>query len=1504
MRKPLRSHALFYGLLLPMFMHLLYVNHSPKTALPENSRVVADIVGCAGNDTRLEICTFCSDIDMEINFMERLDGQPRSGGVWTDLDNSGLDISDSTRVDVAGLNTGIYRFRYNTSAQGACPDDSAVLSLDVTGANTIACVDRIEAQLGADCAFELMVDQVLSGSAVCEDELSVLAFDFATGFNGSVLTESQVGKELDVVLFKQGCAVPLCNTTIFLQDRGAPSISDINWLGDDYTLYCEDMNRIVNNPRSWEDPSYKYYLGAPLINDCSGFFVSVTDNVIYEPCGTNEYATLQRTFIITDAAGNFSSTTLDATFIYPDLSQIAKLPDLTISECDPNGVAVPDTYPYLINAFGDTIYLKEDGCNYSIGFEDRDFFVCGGARKIEREVRYFDWCTDQFYPIDTLVIKIGDFSGPVIERQVDTANIPTSPFGCGGAISLQREAIELLFDVNIRDCNPNVRVSGKVESWDAQTNTYQSGVALHHDTYIDQIPAGLNRFIISMEDGCKGQSVDTLYFRTIDQIPPVMSCIDRLIVSMSEGPYAKVGYVDINEGSSDNCAITSFKVRRQVAPEAYEYYDYDGDGQVLGDELDENGYTRFDDLRSDGDYVEYYCNDLLQPEQPVELWGWDAYGNMNTCWATVLLEDKLPPVCIAPKDTVVACYDYVPTDLSPFGTAEASDYSCGDLLIEELPAIHSTNQCGQGTILRRFQATKNPNADQPRLGPICVQTIRIEAIHDYSICFPADTSLECGLELAQMEPELNSNGCALFAVSFEDIRLETENAACYKLIRTYSVINWCEYQKEDPFIHIERDVNDDNIPGNLPVCVVVKPGDSTFLDSNTNPYDTLPDHKGYYYGSQSNPNLRSTGYWKYTQHIQVRDTTPPALSFPDSLVFESRYATGQDQCFGLATIPFTIEETCDTFIDLSLSLDLNAQGEDFVPLSKEYLFGDFPNYELMTEFPIGNHQLRIRANDGCGNTSIVHIPFEVIDKKAPAPICGDMLAVELSFWETDDTLTAIATARVDALLRSPVYDCNGQGENGLVTDYSINRSDSRVVRGQRELSFGCADADRFIEVEIYAWDEMGNHDYCTTYIHVQDNRSVCEQLANAGMISGSIQTPDGDRVEEVMVALSGEMNAMYATTSTGDFIFESLPSGKNYQVRPTKDDDPRNGVSTLDLIKVQKHVLGITPIINPYRLIAADVNNSKSVTTLDMIQLRKIILNIDDHFRNNTSWRFVEANYEFPDRENPWMEAFPETIRVEDMKGPADIHFVGVKIGDVNGNATANQLQGSTVSRSAGQLNLFIREQALSDGEVLAVPISVKELDEIDGLQGTLSFDTDKLRFLTMNYGLLQSGQIGHFETDRRLSFSWNRAQEKEWKDEEVLVTIYFQAKKNLYLSNAIQLNSSLTQKEAYNIFGEYLDVNLVFEQVETSDSSWNLFTNRPNPFRGQTTFPFYLEKENLVKVAIYDLQGRRVWSGQEQRSAGLQQWTVSASLFPAKGLYYFRMEIDGQERTKPILFE
>jgi hypothetical protein len=47
------------------------------------------------------------------------------------------------------------------------------------------------------------------------------------------------------------------------------------------------------------------------------------------------------------------------------------------------------------------------------------------------------------------------------------------------------------------------------------------------------------------------------------------------------------------------------------------------------------------------------------------------------------------------------------------------------------------------------------------------------------------------------------------------------------------------------------------------------------------------------------------------------------------------------------------------------------------------------------------------------------------------------------------------------------------------------------------------------------------------------------------------------------------------------------------------DEDAGNGVSTYDLVLISLHILQVDQLDSPYKVIAADANNSQSVTTLE-----------------------------------------------------------------------------------------------------------------------------------------------------------------------------------------------------------------------------------------------------------------------------------------------------------------
>ena len=84
------------------------------------------------------------------------------------------------------------------------------------------------------------------------------------------------------------------------------------------------------------------------------------------------------------------------------------------------------------------------------------------------------------------------------------------------------------------------------------------------------------------------------------------------------------------------------------------------------------------------------------------------------------------------------------------------------------------------------------------------------------------------------------------------------------------------------------------------------------------------------------------------------------------------------------------------------------------------------------------------------------------------------------------------------------------------------------------------------------------------------------------------------------------------------------PATLDYTVNASKGGDYLNGVTTLDLVIIQRHILGMEVLNDNYKIVAADANNDRKVTAQDLTEIRKVILGVSDRFTNE-SWRFPVA---------------------------------------------------------------------------------------------------------------------------------------------------------------------------------------------------------------------------------------------------------------------------------------
>jgi hypothetical protein len=106
-------------------------------------------------------------------------------------------------------------------------------------------------------------------------------------------------------------------------------------------------------------------------------------------------------------------------------------------------------------------------------------------------------------------------------------------------------------------------------------------------------------------------------------------------------------------------------------------------------------------------------------------------------------------------------------------------------------------------------------------------------------------------------------------------------------------------------------------------------------------------------------------------------------------------------------------------------------------------------------------------------------------------------------------------------------------------------------------------------------------------------------------------------------------------------------------------------------VQIQKHLLESKHLPILTNIIAADANNSASVTAIDIIQIRKLILGFYSELPNNKSWRFIDRAHIFPDPNNPWSTTWPETYKINPFATSMNsVDFDAVKVGDLNLNAS------------------------------------------------------------------------------------------------------------------------------------------------------------------------------------------------------------------------------------------
>ena len=1434
------------------------------------------------------------------------------------------------------------------------------------------CNDLVQVSLDEDCQVELLPDMILEGNGCPNGVFQVQARIngvWTPAVGNFVATAAHINLTL-LIRVRDQISGNSCTGNALIKDKLPP------------VLECEDL--FLNCAMTTYSPAYLNDVvglsqAYPLVDEnCTSTTRSFIDTWVDLGCngtinGIGDISAYTiRKWTVVDESGN--SATCNQ-FIYFERRHTADVffPNDVIVDCT-NPVTSPaaNGVPYVVD-FGINWNVWPNGsfCELNATYQDLKLVICDGSYKILRTWTVYDWClpTGPLNPLThTQIIKVEDSEGPELDCPEDMT-VGTNANDCQLDFNLP--------DVIVRDnC---ARLSSIEAQWQDFNGIWQSlygtfttfpGNNLwNSDTlavlgYADNLGIGVTTIKYIIKDNC-GNITECNFDVTVeDSTPPTVACDQTTQISLSVNGMAFINATTFDDGSYDNCSPVSFKARR----------------------MNPNGCQ--DDTQFH-DQVKFCCEDVGDTIQvilrvydiPVPAGSVDLnFGewNSNECMILVLVEDKIKPTCIPPGPVTVNCENFDPS-LWAYGIPEVSDNCCLDntkVYQGQVGLTHTVSYalfdtvCNKGTITRTFRAW-----DCYGQSSQCTQRVIVTYEQDYFVRFPNDVIVTvCNGTGVYGEPIFFGEDCELLGVSFQDEIFTVVPDACFKIERTWQVINWCTYDPNAGCTNIPNPNPNaiSNHPTNLPgpivsACGTIAPWAPTNV--RINPNDPSPTNYCMFYNKNAN-------CYRYKQIIKIIDGQAPTGTFVQptcanqnwlspnsaSLWNESYWWDNALQTHDLCEEPtdlcITATDACsgaNVNIEYLLFLDLDGDGVmetvvnsvntgiaglgwnnvlygnvntlnflggtprqfDQRPVAANQKWGfalqetvngsnkigclrwntqQQQNNFVVPELPHGTHKIKWFITDGCGNNKEYEYTFTVKDCKAPTVVCLNGLSVNImptgmvTLWASDFLQYTEDNCTPANQIKIGVRKC-GQG-----TGFPTNPDGTP----QTSVTFTCTELGSQC-VELWAIDAAGNADFCETYIIVQDNLGSCSGNL-VSIVAGALKTEDLLGVEEGGIKLNGILPSGLPsntfsdlTNNAGGYMFANLlPEGSDYTLAPEKDDNPLNGVTTYDLVLISKHILGLVPLNSPYKMIAADANKSGSITTFDIVELRKLILGIYSELPANTSWRFVDKDYVFPNLLNPFEELFPETKSVLNMPMMTmDDDFVGVKIGDLNNSVVPNSLL-SADDRTAGLTYFDLQDKDVQVGEM--VEVMFRPAEKMAGYQ------------FTLNLNGLQVLEVLPGEGMSAANFAiFGQAITGSVNTEAGAFGFRFRANSAGRLSDMLQLGNSITRTEAYSTAGGEVakkDIALRFQGADgntLSGAAFELLQNVPNPAKGFTQISFNLPEAAEATLTISNAEGRVIKLLSGSFTQGFNTLTLQRAELET-GILFYQLNTPTHSATKKMI--
>ena len=395
----------------------------------------------------------------------------------------------------------------------------------------------------------------------------------------------------------------------------------------------------------------------------------------------------------------------------------------------------------------------------------------------------------------------------------------------------------------------------------------------------------------------------------------------------------------------------------------------------------------------------------------------------NSCWGTIVVEDKLAPVILC-EDITISCRDmlFYPGPL-------ATDNCDGDVTVELVSEIITPLSCNVDyiqEIQREYRATDSFGNESAT----CMQTILLERISLEHIDTDGDGDLESPVMFPPNFSMTNMNPltCGNFIVDDNGMPSPT-------LTGVPSIDGEDLYPQVHFFCNISTGYTDEIVSDNACLTKILRTWTVAEWWCTGGSHDT------------------------FTQLIEITDNQDPVITCPANLTVN----TSGLACSGIVNLPVpTATDICSPN-DIRITV---AHPNGFID--------NFAGGAI--ELAAGIHTVTYAAYDACGNSSTCAIEVDVVDGNAPVAICDQNTTVGLN-------LSGEATVFASVFDDGSFDECFLDQMEVLRMDGAQCGSSSTF---SESVTFCCEDVGETIQVMFRVSDLQGNTNTCMVNVEVQD----------------------------------------------------------------------------------------------------------------------------------------------------------------------------------------------------------------------------------------------------------------------------------------------------------------------------------------------------------------------------------------------------------------------------------